>query len=58
MHLFEEEELKEQLKTGFIKKAAAYLYKHLYFDAHAIVSGYCNNAEVINRFVKEMNEKL
>jgi hypothetical protein len=53
-----EEELKEQLKTEFTKKAEAYLYEHLYFDAHAIVNGYCNNAEVINRFVKNMEEKL
>lgn len=53
-----EEEIKELLKREFIKKAEAYLYEHLFFDAHAIVNGYCNNAEVINRFVKEMNEKL
>lgn len=53
-----EEEIKEQLKKKFIKKAEAYLYEHLYFDAHAIVNGYCNNAEVINRFVKNMEEKL
>lgn len=53
-----EEELKELLKREFIKKAEAYLYEHLYFDAHAIVNGYCNNTEVINRFVKTMEEEL
>lgn len=53
-----EEEIKELLKKEFIKKAEAYLYEHLFFDAHAIVNDYCNNAEVINRFIKNMEEEL